>query len=286
MNSNLFHMKNNSCPQIDESFNPLVSVIIPTYNSQLTIERCIQSVKNQTYSHCEIIVVDNCSSDDTSFKSQKLGASVFSYQSMRSPARNYGAKKAKGKYLFHIDSDMELTCLLIEKCVKKCESKGLDALIVPEISVGNGYLTRCRALEKQLLIGENGYESARFIRKEVFNVIGGYDESLESGEDFDIHYRIEERGYIISRIDDLIKHHEGELTFKRIISKSKYYGKTVDCYVNKNKERLKNQMSLPQLYIKKLPTLTKNFQLVPGLFLIKFIEFIFVGWRARKELLK
>ena len=45
--------------------NPLVSVVIPTYNSEKTFVECIESIKNQTYMNVEIIVVDNFSSDKT-----------------------------------------------------------------------------------------------------------------------------------------------------------------------------------------------------------------------------
>ena len=275
--------KNSELKKFEET---LVSVIIPTYNSALTIEQCINSLKEQTYDLYEILVVDNYSSDDTIHIAQRLGASTLKYRGGRTSARNYGAKKAAGKYLFNIDSDMELTSYVIEECVDKCENEGADVLIVPEISIGEGYLTKCKALEKQMLIGESSYEAARFLRKNIFDSINGYDESLECGEDFDIHYRLEEGGYYLSRINALIKHNERKLTVKILIEKNKYYSKTISSYAKKHKNRLNNQISVPQLYFKKLDILVKNPVLIPGLLFIKLIEFILIGLYARLELIK
>ena len=114
--------------------NELVSVIIPTRNSADTIEMCLKSIKNQTYPNIEIIVVDNYSKDETADIAGKY-AQVLQKDSERNAARNYGARNAKGDYLVHIDSDMELTSTVIEECVLKA-SEGIGAIIIPVISVG------------------------------------------------------------------------------------------------------------------------------------------------------
>jgi len=51
---------------------PKISVIVPTYNSSRTIEKCLKSIKNQTYQNIEIIVIDNNSSDNTLKIAKKL----------------------------------------------------------------------------------------------------------------------------------------------------------------------------------------------------------------------
>jgi glycosyltransferase involved in cell wall biosynthesis len=92
---------------------PLVSVILPTYNRANTISRAIDSVLNQTYSNLELIVIDDGSTDNTGdimneylkedprisyVKQEHLGANY---------ARNYGIKLAKGQYIAFQDSDDE-----------------------------------------------------------------------------------------------------------------------------------------------------------------------------------
>ena len=57
--------------------NPLVSVIIPTYKSSRTLEKCLESIKNQTYKNIEIIVVDNNSTDNTKEIAKKFTQKVI-----------------------------------------------------------------------------------------------------------------------------------------------------------------------------------------------------------------
>lgn len=116
----------------------LVSVIIPTKNSESTIGKCLESVVNQTYRNVEIIVVDGFSRDGTQKIAESNGAKVVETGAERSEARNIGAKKSRGAFLFFVDSDMELDSSVIAECVKKAY-EGNDAVIIPEVSVGEGF---------------------------------------------------------------------------------------------------------------------------------------------------
>jgi len=92
--------------------NPFFSIIIPTYNRAHLIANTIQSVLNQSYPHFEIIVVDDGSTDNTediiaSFDSPKIRY-IKIKNSERGYARNYGAKQAKGEWLYFLDSDDKL----------------------------------------------------------------------------------------------------------------------------------------------------------------------------------
>ena len=88
---------------------PLISIIIPAFNSELTIKRCISSIKSQKYpkENYEIIVVDDESSDNTVNIAKNAGADkVITIQhSSSGAARNTGSKHASGKILSFIDSD-------------------------------------------------------------------------------------------------------------------------------------------------------------------------------------
>lgn len=222
----------------------LVSVIVPTKNSAGTIEMCLGSIKEQTYPDIEIIVVDNCSEDETVDIAREYGAVVLFRNSERSEARNYGADTSKGNYLVIIDSDMELTPSVIEECIKEISKDGVGAVIIPEISVGEGFWTRCKALERSCYIGDDTIEAARFFDKKVFWEIGGYDKEMVSGEDWDLSQKVKAAGYKISRIDSLIKHHEGRLSLLRTMRKKYYYAKHIRNYIKKNPEMAKKQMVL------------------------------------------
>src|SRR5579872_2969104 len=98
---------------------PLVSVIIPTRNSQEFLELLLKSIKNQSYRNIEVIIVDNNSSDKTKEIARKYTDLVFNKGPERSAQRNYGVSKSKGDYILFLDSDMELTKDVIKECVRE-----------------------------------------------------------------------------------------------------------------------------------------------------------------------
>jgi len=105
-----------------------VSVIIPIYNVSSYIERCLESVMNQTYNCFECILVDDATPDDSITKCEKLIANyhgainfvILHHEQNRglSAARNTGLNAASGDYVFYLDSDDELTLDCIEKMIQ------------------------------------------------------------------------------------------------------------------------------------------------------------------------
>lgn len=90
----------------------MISVIIPTYNREKTIERAITSVLKQTYGDLELIVVDDCSTDDTKKVVESIGDDRVRYirlekNSGACVARNRGICEARGEYVAFQDSDDE-----------------------------------------------------------------------------------------------------------------------------------------------------------------------------------
>nr|SFZ89084.1 Glycosyl transferase, family 2 [Loigolactobacillus rennini] len=100
-----------------------VSVIIPTFNNESTIQTTISSLINQTYSELEIIVIDNGSTDSTCHLVRELIKRdnriklIFS-QNGRSLARNMGLKVAKGNYIQLLDADDILLPKKIERAIQ------------------------------------------------------------------------------------------------------------------------------------------------------------------------
>ena len=91
--------------------NPLISVIVPVYNAEKYIDRCIESILTQTYPYYEIILVNDGSSDYSLFLLKQYerdykNIKVFT-QKNQGPgmARNLGIKKSKGEYITFVDSD-------------------------------------------------------------------------------------------------------------------------------------------------------------------------------------
>ncbi len=99
-------------PEADQSGRPLVSVIVPAYNAQYTIATAIRSLQEQTWRNIEILVVDDCSTDETVSIVTKLANKDSRIQVLRMErnsgaycARNLGLKNARGKYVTCHDSD-------------------------------------------------------------------------------------------------------------------------------------------------------------------------------------
>lgn len=108
--------------------NPLVSVIIPTYNRAFILETAIRSALKQTYPQKEIIVVDDGSDDETAalVKSFQNVTYVWQPHAGQGAARNTGLKNARGAYIASLDSDDTWKPDFLERCVQKLEAEQLD----------------------------------------------------------------------------------------------------------------------------------------------------------------
>ena len=110
----------------------MVSIIIPLFNKETTIQRAINSALNQTYKNCEVIVVDDCSTDESSNICKGFNGKIRLISTDKnegsSSSREKGRINAKGKYITFLDADDYLDKNAIEQCVK-CQ-KRTDADIV------------------------------------------------------------------------------------------------------------------------------------------------------------
>lgn len=221
---------------------PLVSVIVPTWNSASTLEICLRSLKAQTYPDVEIVVVDNYSVDATVEIAKKYGVRIVEVDAARSEARNTGADEAKGEFVLFVDSDMALSSTVIEECVKR-SLQGYDGIVIPEITIGTGFWADCRALEKLCYIGDETIEGARFYWKEAFKNVGGFDTDLLAGEEWDLNQRVKRSGFKIGRISAPIKHHEGKMALRSAMLKKHLYGTSLDIYMRKHPHDAKRHFS-------------------------------------------
>jgi glycosyltransferase involved in cell wall biosynthesis len=255
-------------------YKPIVSVVIPTKNSGKTIETCLKSIKLQTFPNFEVIVVDNYSTDKTGEIARELGVKMLLIGPERSAQRNYGAKHSSGEFLFFVDSDMELTPKVLEKCVEKAGLTEAAAVIVPEISVGEGFWAKCKALEKLCYIGDETIEAARFFRTDVFWEMGGYDEEIAGGgEDWDLPLRIRKAGHKIERETALILHHVGKLDLLELLKKKYYYSKTIDKYIKRHPDMARRQLVPLRRSFLRSRSFRKDPMYATGLLIMKMCEF-------------
>ncbi|MFV0179609.1 glycosyltransferase [Empedobacter falsenii] len=106
---------------------PLVSINIPVYKCENYIIRCLESVKKQTYQNLEIILVNDCTPDNSiqlieEFRANNTALNIKLYHLETnqglSVVRNTGIEKSTGKYIYFLDSDDDITSNCIEKLVE------------------------------------------------------------------------------------------------------------------------------------------------------------------------
>jgi len=211
----------------------LVSVVVTTKNEEKNIERCFKSIEAQSYplEEIEIIVVDNNSTDQTKKIAKEYTNKIFNYGPERSAQRNLGVKEALGKYVLYLDADMNLSEKVIEECVGECEQKGYIALYIPEKIIGKGFWVKVRNFERSFY-NATCIDAVRFVRKDKFLQISGFDESLTGPEDWDFERRIKECGPV-SCISQFLHHNESEFSFRQYLSKKFYYSGSFKRYIEK-----------------------------------------------------
>jgi glycosyltransferase involved in cell wall biosynthesis len=201
---------------------PKVSVIIPTYNAQEYLSETLDSVLSQTYSHFEVIVVDDGSKDQT--------ISIVEEYRMKYPekvkliqkenggpasARNVGIKAAVGEYIAFIDADDLWLPEKLEKQVRYFESQPLQVGLVytntKKFDKDGVWTLPGKYCKKHVngwiykdLIRDNVIHNLSVMaRKRCFDVVGFLDESIEINEDYDMWLRIAMR-FKISFIDEVL----------------------------------------------------------------------------------
>ena len=174
-----------------------VSIIIPVWGDYTKyLERCLTSVKNQTYKNIEVIIVD----DETDLPS----------------ARNKGVCKSNGEYVLCLDVDDQLMPNAIEKMV----NEGGDIITFNRVSQ-NGSLMIC---DKKFSVDDfmegNRIIACSMFKRKVWDTIGGYDETLVDGyEDWDFWLAAVKEGFKITYLEEVLyiqEYHEDSMIGKTI----------------------------------------------------------------------
>ena len=127
--------------------NPTVSIIVPVYNAQRTLRRCIDSVLNQTFSDFELLLVDDGSKDESgeicdSYALRDERVKVFHIENSGvSAARNVALDRARGEYLQFLDSDDWITADATQQFVRAARKYDCDMVISDFYRVVNDRLS-------------------------------------------------------------------------------------------------------------------------------------------------
>ena len=214
---------------IMENRVPQITVIIPTYNRVGFLEEAVNSVLDQTCQDFELIVVDDGSTDHTEDLAEKFGRAQFlrlEKNSGVSHARNYGLSFARGRYICFLDSDDLWKKSKLKNQVCWMESHpDCQISYTDEVWVRKG--VRVNPMNKHKKYGGDIFRyclplcivspSSAMLRTSLLKEVGGFDESLEVCEDYDLWLRISSRHPFHFIRDKLIVKrggHNGQLSQK------------------------------------------------------------------------
>lgn len=150
-----------------KNFLPLISVIVPVYNAQDYVERCVRSLMKQTYQNLEIILIDDGSTDDSldicgKLKMEDGRIRVFSQPNRGIGAvRNLGLSLAQGAYLAFVDSDDWIDSDMYESLWKLMAERQADIVCC----------AHCREEEKRTVVVGGGADILEFSRKDAFEAL-------------------------------------------------------------------------------------------------------------------
>ena len=199
------------------AMQPLVTVVIRTYNRQSYLKEALQSALDQTYENLEIVVVDVGSTDDTPNLLRSFGNDIRHYRYHNRnhlAAMNFAVEKADGEYLLLLDDDDKLFSHTAEKTVAVVRDN-------PEISIITGrwrwvldgeneVLLKetppigCKNMFARLLNGNCVASCGVLVKKQAILAVGGYDESLTSCIDWDMWLRLAHQGYRFYCLDEFL----------------------------------------------------------------------------------
>jgi glycosyltransferase involved in cell wall biosynthesis len=210
---------------------PLVSVIIPTYNSARYIEEALESVFEQTFQDFEIIVVDDGSSDETREILKKYGDRVkYLFQENSGPAgaRNRGISNARGKYIAFLDADDLWLPTKLEKQLSLFRQRAhlgmvttgacsFDEKGVYGFSANKRKTLMMGNIARNIFLRSNLGTPTVMARKEVFDNIGLFEENIRQAEDDNMWIRIAAH-YDIELIDEAlikVRNHPRRMTLNK-----------------------------------------------------------------------
>jgi glycosyltransferase involved in cell wall biosynthesis len=254
---------------------PLVSIVVPTLNSERFLEKCLRSIREQTYRNVEVIVVDNCSKDRTREIAEKYADSVLLKGSERCAQVNFGVSQARGKYVYKVDSDFVLEPNVVEEAVESCEKQGYDGITVHNTSdPAVSFWARVRKMERDCYINDEVNVAARFWTKEVFESVGGFDVDLIAGDDYDLQNRLLKSGCKIGRIEAQETHIGEPRSMAEIFRKHYYYGQNIGLFIQKNQQRALTQLNpLRPSLIKGLSRSARQPTLIVGFLVYQFLRY-------------
>lgn len=195
---------------------PFLSIIIPTYNSKEKLLKLLNSIFDSTYKKFEVIVVDDCSTDDTIESIKHFPIKIFKLEKNygQAAARNVGASKAKAGILVFLDSDIILKQDALEKIAENFKNKDTHCLkgIYAKEPANKGLFPSYKAMFEFFCFNDAKTfsfftPSLGAMRKQLFYDVGGFDKDYRHLEETMLGYKITKKYPIIVKQDIQAYHH-------------------------------------------------------------------------------
>lgn len=200
------------------SRNPLVSIIIPCFNSGGVLLEALESCRNSKFQDFEILVVDDGSTDTSTAEILSQIKSSISLSVLRqtnggaSSARNFGVKEAKGEFLFFLDSDNLIRPDYLTQAVQAIQKDAEIGVVYAKPFFfgfkGTQESSRfeVRDFTFDSLLAGNYVDMCSLVRKKAFLEVGGFDENHDVffGEDWDLWIRMAQGGWKFRFLNEVL----------------------------------------------------------------------------------
>ena len=216
---------------MEKSKLPLVSVVIPVFNGSVFVEQAVKSVLKSTYKNYEILLIDDCSTDQSKKNCQALekkykNVRFYAFETNKGLGRvlNFALRQARGKYICRINQDDQMHPTRISKQVKFLRAHPkvvlLGSWLLVEDEIGNHRINKYLEDDEQikktwLKLSPCWDASVMYLRQAALDV-GGYDQRFWPSDDLHMWYRLGMIREIANLQEPLtkIKFHSGAASMK------------------------------------------------------------------------
>lgn len=233
---------------------PKISIVLPSYNGERWLRESIDSVINQTIKDWELIIVDDCSDDNTLSIAREFEARdarikvIHNENNLKLPSSlNVGFRATCGEYLTWTSDDNMFESTALEKMVNFLDANSKYAMVctaMKHVDVNGNFVADRRGYTDEMMY-YNDYVGASFMyRKEVLSEVGEYDETFFCVEDYEYWFRILIHYGSIGYIDEFLyidRLHPQSLSVSKhdmvLKQLAKMRRKYIDIIVDKLKDR-------------------------------------------------